>query len=204
MTAGRYEIVRPCKGLSTEQLLERNFDRFIIISRETIQSIPWARALETLRVWEYTGRVRRGYFVDGLSGIQFIGEKDFAKTMQELEKPSQELVWIPAADPFQIWGKLIKHMPDRSFVNVPQTAVALYGGRPAAVMERAGKVLRVFEDEVLTQALCLFVQVFNKKKIYPSINRITVKQYPEQAADALARAGFRRELKDYVLYRASL
>jgi ATP-dependent Lhr-like helicase len=204
MTTGRYEITRPYKTLTTEQLLERDFDRSIIVCRETIQSIPWARALETLRVWEYTGRVRRGYYINGLSGIQFIRDKDFARTVQELEKPSEELVWIPAVDPFQVWGKSIQHMPDRAFMNIAQTVVALFSGRPVAVLERQGKVLRVFEEEVLTEALCLFVKAFNKKRIYASLSRITIKQYPAQAADSLVKAGFMREFQDYVLYRGSI
>lgn len=204
MTTGRYELVRPLKELSTEELLEREFDRAIILCRETIKSLPWAKALETLRVWEYTGKVRRGYFIEGLSGIQFIRDKDFTKTMQELENPNGEIVWIPAVDPFQLWGKILKHIPDRSFLNVPQTVVALYSGRPVAVLERQGKVLRVFEDDKLAEALNVLVTDFNKKRIFPAINRITIKQYPELAADMLIKAGFRRELQDYVLYRSSL
>lgn len=204
MTTGRYELIRPLRELSTEELLEREFDRAIIICRETIRSLPWARAFETLRVWEYTGRVRRGYFIEGLSGIQFIRDKDFAKTMQELENPNGEIVWIPAVDPFQLWGKLLKHIPDRSFLNVLQTVVALYSGRPVAVLERQGKVLRVFEDDKLAEALTLLVSDFNRKRIYPAFNRITIKQYPETAADLLIKAGFRRELQDYVLYRSSI
>lgn len=204
MTNGRYEIIRPLKELSTEELLEREFNRDIIICRETIKSLPWTRALEILRVWEYTGRVRRGYFIEGLSGIQFIRDRDFAQTMQEMENPSEEIIWIPAVDPFQIWGKALKHMPDRGFLNVPQTAVALYSGRPVAVLERQGKVLRVFENEKLAKALSVLVTDFNKKRIYPALNRITIKQYPETAADTLFKAGFKRELHDYVLYRSSI
>jgi len=204
MTTGRYEIIRPLKELSTEQLLDRDFDRYIILCRETIQSIPWAKALETLRVWEYTGRVRRGYFIDGLSGIQFIRDKDYEKVMQQLEKPYEELIWIPAIDPFQVWGKILKHMPDRSFMNLAQTVVALHCGKPVAVMERQGKALRVFEDDMLEPALALFVKAFNKKQIYPTLNRITIKQYPHQAAQYLVNVGFTKELKDYVLYRSSI
>lgn len=204
MSTGRYEVTRPNKELTTEQLLERDFDRSVIICRETIQSIPWAKALETLRVWEYTGRVRRGYFIDGLSGIQFIRDKDFIKTMQELEKPNRELIWLPAIDPFQIWGKCLKHLPDRAFLNVAQTVVALYSGRPVAVMERQGKVLRIFEEELMAEAIDLFVKEYNKKRIFPSVNRITLKQYPAGTGELLVKAGFMRELQDYVLYRNSL
>ena len=36
-------------------------------------NLTWREALEILRVWEYTGgRVRRGYFIEGMSGAQFI------------------------------------------------------------------------------------------------------------------------------------
>ena len=92
--AGRWEAVRPLREQTMEERLERAFDRRVLLCRETAEDIPWGEALEELRVWEYTGRVRRGYFVRGLSGAQFIREGDHAAAMAALESPDGEPVWL--------------------------------------------------------------------------------------------------------------
>ena len=201
MTTGRWELLRPLTQLTIEQQLERAFDHAVILCRETVQSLSWLKALETLRVWEYTGRVRRGYFIVGLSGVQFIRDKDFAGTMMELEQPRDEILWLSAIDPAQPWGKSLSHMENRSFINVPGTAVALCAGAPVAVFERQGKVLRVFDDKLLSEALRVFAHDYAGKRIFSTVNRLMVKQYPKEAVDALSSAGFLREMQDYVMYR---
>ena len=202
LSTGRWEVIRPLKLLTAEQQLNRNFDRAVILCRETIQGILWSKALETLRIWEYTGQVRRGYFIEGLSGIQFIREKDYAGTILTLEQPQDQIVWLSAVDPAQPWGKSLPHRPDRKFHNLPGTVVALRAGVPVAVMERQGRSLRVFEPDDLAEALHIFAQAYDGRRLFPAQNRIVVKDYPQEAAEALGRAGFSRELQDYVRYRS--
>ena len=201
MTTGRWELSRPLIPYTMEQQLERTFDRMVILSRETLQGISWGMALETLRVWEYTGRVRRGYFIEGLSGIQFIREKDFTGSIYSLEHPKEEIIWLSAVDPAQPWGRCLPHKQDRAFLCLPGTVVALFAGVPVAVFERQGKVLRVFDTMALSNILSVFAQDYAKKRIYSTLNRLTVKEYPKETAEALSSAGFIRELQDYVLYR---
>ena len=204
LKAGRWELTRPLIQLTVNQKLDRLFDHVIILCRETVQGVSWLEALEVLRVWEYTGQVRRGYFIEGLSGAQFIRTKDFDKTMLALEHPRDEIIWISAADPAQPWGKSLSHMHDRSFVNVPGTVVALNAGVPIAVFERQGKVLRVFDYTVLSKALDIFIHEYAGRSIYPMVNRLIVKQYPHEAGEALKDTGFSPEMQDYVLYRGHL
>lgn len=198
---GRFELSRPRIELTMEQKLNRIFDRVIILSRETAQGINWSKALELLRVWEYTGRVRRGYFIKGLSGVQYIRAEEFDSTILALEQPNKDIIWLPAVDPAQQWGKALPHMQDRSFFNIPGNVVALRAGIPVAVFERQGKVLRVFDEEALHEALPIFAQDFARKRIFASQKRLIVKEYPEMAMNVLASAGFIREMQDYVLYK---
>ena len=201
LATGRWEVIRPLKALSVEEQLERNFDRAVILCRETIQGMGWSTALATLRIWEYTGRVRRGYFIEGLSGIQFIREKDYAGTMLSLAQSRDQILWLNAGDPAQPWGRSMSHQPDRKFHNLPGTVVALRAGVPVAVLERQGRNLRVFAPEHLASALEAFVQDYAGRRVFPAQTRIVVKDYPPEAATALDAAGFSRELLDYVLYR---
>ncbi len=135
-----------------------------------------------------------------LSGAQFILGKDYESVVRRLQEPQKKLVWINAADPAQCWGKVLPHKEGRSFINVPGTAVACYGGLPVAVMERQGKVLRIWEAELQEECLQLFAEKFRRGSIFSDRKRIVVKEYPDTAAEALHKAGFRKEMQDYVLY----
>lgn len=201
MTTGRWELVRPLKELSAEERLNRLFDRNILLCRETVQGISWGSALEVLRIWEYTGQVRRGYFVKGLSGVQFIREKDFEGVMYALENPKEQLLWMPAPDPAQPWGKYLAHQENRNFLNIPGTAVALKNGSPLAVMERQGRVFKFFGEEGAKECLEAFAKDFQKKRLFSHIKRLIVKEYPKELGDALKAGGFQKEMQDYVLYR---
>ncbi len=195
LTSGRWEITRPLRELSVEAALEREFDRAVIVCRDTVTELPWATALEMLSLWEYTGRARRGYFIEGLPGAQFIRERDFASVMLALEQPRDDIVWLSATDPAQLWGKKLAHLSGRAFMRLPGTAVALKAGLPVVVFEQKGRILRVFDEAGLTEAVlaavvCTFVSEYNQRRIFPTVKRITVKQYPEGAETVLKAAGF--------------
>jgi ATP-dependent Lhr-like helicase len=201
LTAGRWELVRPLKELTIQQQLERAFDRYVILSKETAQGINWAEAIRVLRLWEYTGQVRRGYFIEGLSGMQFIREKDFAGAAFALNQQDTSIIWTSAIDPLQPWGKLLAHRQDKAFMNVAGTVTALRGGGVAAVFERQGKSLTVYDLDSMEAVLSAFVKDFRQKRLYPSLKRIILKQYPKEAEEALTKAGFTIEMQDMVLYR---
>ncbi len=212
LQAGRWDVVKPLREQSGEEAikarLERCFDRSHIVCRETALSsgISWQEALSVLRMWEYTGQVRRGYFVRGLSGAQFIRDRDYASVIRNLAKPEKKIIWVNAADPVQCWGKILPHKEGHGFLNVPGSVVACYGGMPIAVMERQGNTLRMLdekadEEKLLEECLTIFAENYRKAKLYPDNKRIVVKKYPDFAKDALTRAGFFREMQDYVIYR---
>jgi ATP-dependent Lhr-like helicase len=199
--AGRWEITRPLRESAVEQQIDRAFDRAILLCRETVRGVNWSAALEQLRMWEFTGRVRRGYFIEGLSGAQFIRERDYAGASLAMDNPRDEIVWLNAADPLQPWGRSLAHRPERAFILVPGTVVALHRGAPVAVFERRGGTLRVFDGDVLPEALRAFARAFTLGHSFPQLKRVTVKDYPPDAADALAAAGFQPQMRDFALFR---
>lgn len=208
LSAGRFDLVRPLLPLSTEQYLEEAFDRMVLLCRESAgflaknpTGFSWGTALDTLRLWEYTGRVRRGYFVAGLSGAQFVRTDDFSRLMLALERKTEHIIWLSAADPAQVWGRLLKHEEDRAFMNIPGTVVGLSGGEAAAVFERKGKTLRVFNQALFAECLPVFTGDYERRRLFPESNRLIVKEYPAEAVPALLAAGFKKEVQDLVLYR---
>ena len=204
ISSGRWDILRPLKPQNIDERLNRAFDKVGLLSRETaapLTGVSWAEALEALRTWEYTGRARRGYFVEGLSGAQYIREDAYAGIIQGLEHPADKVIWLAASDPNQAWGKILAYDPDRQFTGVPGTAVALKKGVPAAVFERKGHTLRVFDESAIAETLTAFAEAFRKRSIFPALTRVTVKQYPDTAVQALVDAGFKQDMLDYELHR---
>lgn len=223
LQAGRWDLVRPLKEQSVQERMDGCFDRYLILCRETAAScrLPWQEALSLLRIQEYTGQVRRGYFVKGLSGAQFIRSRDFETVSASLKTPEGGMMWLNAADPGQPWGKVLPHGPGRMFVNVQGTAVCFRDGVPVALFERQGRTFRVLEglsmeeaqrgeasaggtpmgEALMMEIIGLFVEEFRRERIFPGKKRIVVKEYPGPAAAAFEGNGFIREMQDYTLYR---
>ena len=175
--------------------------RYGILCRETAAPLPWGEALEMLRAWEFTGRVRRGYFVRGLSGAQFVLSEDLGTLTAYLEAPSPDALWLNAADPFQAWGRFLPHEAGRSFLLVPGSAVCLIEGRAAAVLERQGERLRLLEPEKAEAALSSLTDAFRAGTLFPELDFLRCRQVEGADEDALRRAGFRREALDFILWK---
>lgn len=208
LQAGRFDLVRPVREFTLEEKMKSCFDRYRVLCRETaaLCGLSWQEALSVLRVQEYTGQVRRGYFVEGFSGAQFIRQEEFGGVTSMLLHPNKEILWISAADPMQPWGKLLPHKEGRGFVNISGNVAALQGGVPIAVFERQGQVLRVFEqtsleEDSLEEAIRLFVESYKRGRIFTDRKRILVKEYPKEIASLLEGCGFGREVSGYALYR---
>ncbi|MDR0839226.1 MAG: DEAD/DEAH box helicase, partial [Oscillospiraceae bacterium] len=187
---GRFEAARPLRELTVEERIEWIFDSEVVMCRETARGrVDWGAALEKLRLWELTGRARRGYFVEGLGGAQFIRGADAEQTTLALSSAREDIVWISAVDPAQKWGKTLAHREGRAFLAVPGTAVALAGGLPVAVFERRGAALRLFDGADASAVLSSFAREFSLGTVYAGARRVTVREYPEGAAEALRAAG---------------
>lgn len=216
VSAGRFDLVRPVRRKELEEIMERMLADNMVLCRETFRylaefygedmppGITWGRVLEMLGIWEYTGKIRRGYFFRGMSGAQFVRNMDYQAVLsaQNTDIPEEsEIIWLNAADPAQVWGKVLEHKEGRSFLCVPGTAAALKSGIPAAVFERKGKVLRCFEDSGMEEIMSAFVRSYKKLQIFPDKKRLVIKEYPEHMGEVLKQAGFMKEMQDYVLYR---
>ena len=167
---------------------------------EYFDVLPWAEAADLLHHWEYTGRARRGYFVQGLSGMQFVRAQDYARVRHALDHPGAAALWLPAQDPGQAYGRALAHAAGREFTRAAGTAVCLLEGRAVAVLERQGEALRLLEPACADEALTALARDFAAHRILPHLDRLCIRAYPEGAASALARAGFARLMLDYVLY----
>jgi ATP-dependent Lhr-like helicase len=92
-------------------------ERYGVVSREVADAEPlpggFSPVYQVLKSMEEAGRIRRGYFVEGLSGAQFghPGAIDRLRQARPAADPGSfadaELLWLAANDPAQVYGGLL-------------------------------------------------------------------------------------------------
>ena len=130
-------------------------DRHGIVSREAaaLEAMPggFGATYRVLRAMEEAGRVRRGYFVEGLGGAQFAypGAVDRMRALRA-DPDAPEVVVLSAVDPASPYGWLVPWPDTTSTGQGPRRAagasVVLVDGVPVVYLDRGGKRMRTFRD----------------------------------------------------------
>ncbi len=140
-------------------------ERHGVVSREAAlnEGLPggFAAIYPVLRAMEESGRVRRGWFVDGLGGGQFAmpGAVD---RLRAARRPAEEpeITVLAATDPANPWGALLP-WPERHGDSKPRRAagasVVLADGEPVLFVDKGGRSLLTFpaaeQERLLLPAL---------------------------------------------------
>jgi ATP-dependent Lhr-like helicase len=127
--------------------------RYGVLTRETLALDPWAppwRDLATcLSRAELRGEIRRGYFVEGLSGVQYATTEAADALAERAADTSRttELVLISTLDPANLYGTgapldidLLEGGTAR-LTRSPANFLVLCGGRPVLIIEAYGRRL---------------------------------------------------------------
>ena len=154
--AGRWSLVRtllepepsPTEAAHARamQLLERHG----VLTREAVlaEGAPggFAGVYAVLRALEESGKVRRGYFVDGLGAAQFAlpGAVERIRDLREARREAS-VVALAAADPAQPYGAALPWPQNaRRPSRTAGAYVVLADGEPAAFLERGARTLLTF------------------------------------------------------------
>ncbi|WP_028491876.1 DEAD/DEAH box helicase [Thioalkalivibrio sp. ALE19] len=156
----------------TIEITERARDRTeVLLARYGVVSREMARAEESpggfgriypvCRAMEDAGKLRRGHFVEGLTGAQFAraGVVDRLRSLEcsgpgaSEASEAGEVCWLAAVDPAQPWGALLA-WPEpppgaqRRLRRVAGALVALVDGRPAIYLTASGRQLFIWPADV--------------------------------------------------------
>ncbi|RUL88507.1 DEAD/DEAH box helicase [Tautonia sociabilis] len=123
-------------------------DRYGVVCRETAGLDPWSPPWSTLREVldsaELRGEVRRGYFVAGLSGVQFAAQ-EFADLLCRHRPGAGDsaAVLLSAADPANLYGAggAVELPSPFRLARLPSNHVAIREGRPVLLSEGFGRSL---------------------------------------------------------------
>lgn len=122
--------------------------RYGVVAREMHAAdgapLPWEAVRRVLDRWEMSGQARRGYFVRGLSGLQFAAP-DAVERLRAGRSAALRLV--SAVDPANAYGSILP-LPAHGvrFARVPGSALVLQSGTPLLLVERRGRRLVPLRD----------------------------------------------------------
>ena len=142
--------------LRAEVWAERLLESYGVVARETASAaevpVPWPLLVDALVTMEAQGRARRGYFVRGLSGVQFA----MPSAVDRLRRaPSGLLRVVAAADPASAVGPIVPPAADVPvrIARVPGSWLVLAGGRPVLAVEGRGRRVTPLAAEGLDDAV---------------------------------------------------
>jgi ATP-dependent Lhr-like helicase len=155
-SAGRWALLTMPEAAATSRataVVEQLLDRHGVITRSAVASegIPggFAGLYPVLSHMEEIGRIRRGYFVEGLGGAQFASPGAVDRLRSD---PDTGVVSLASTDPANPYGAALA-WPDTTDVQLSRSAgsyVFLADGRLAAYLERGGKRFSLFETDLDT------------------------------------------------------
>jgi ATP-dependent Lhr-like helicase len=156
--AGRWSLVPPPGGTPTERLHATALallDRHGIVTREAVASEGveggFAGVYPVLRALEESGRIRRGYFIDGWGAAQFAlaGAVERLRAVREgaRDASDRQVVLLAAADPANPYGAAIPwprrgESDRRPLQRAAGASVVLVDGAAAIYVDRGGGTIQ--------------------------------------------------------------
>ncbi len=201
-------------------LAQRLLDRHGVVTRDAVwPRASWAGSgpsIPSYREMEERGRVRRGYFVEGLGGAQFAlaGAVDRLRALRRTRVPSRarsaRALLLAAADPANPYGAALPwpragERHDRSPGRASGAYVVLHDGDLALVLERGGRSLLTYPpfEEDAVAALC--VEALRSLQLDGRVRRLQIERLDGLALAAspqrerLVALGFRPSYRGLVL-----
>ncbi len=189
--------------------------RYGIVAREFYRReelLPWQMIAAQFQRMEMRGEIRRGYFVEGLSGMQFAlpaAVEQLRRVCAERHREEQPIL-INACDPANPFGHGIV-LGTHTLARTPTNYIAVHRGTPILLLESNGARLHVFPEasiEAVHAALRQFIGMTQLPEFLRPFREITVEHCngarPTESplSATLISLGFRRAMNQTMTYDA--
>ncbi len=190
-------------------------NRYGILAREFYRReelLPWPLIASELQRMELRGEIRRGYFVEGLSGMQFAlpaAIEELRRVRADRSREEGPLI-VNACDPANPFGGGIAlNTSGPTPARIPSNYLVVQRGIPIMTMESFGGRLRVFGDaspDAVRAALMQFTSMLKLPDHLRPFTEITIDHCndlrPTQSpfASTLSSLGFRKDRNQTMRY----
>jgi ATP-dependent Lhr-like helicase len=210
-------------GIEEQVLCRANLllQRHGIAARELAQQDPlmppWRVLYEVLSQMEMAGDVRRGYFVEGLSGAQF-ALPEAARQLSESAIPSTATapaILLNSCDPANLYGSgapfdiPLLDGGTRPLLRRPGNWLVLCAGRPVLLVEQQGRKITALpsaREEQLAVAVGRLPELLHFDSVLAARHKLCISEWNNEtvagspAQPLLEALGFVRDYQDMTLY----
>ena len=212
----RFSFLGPelAPGQLAEKRAEQLLSRHGVVTKRSIEldnlGWEWRPIYAALQLMELRGSVRRGYFVEGLPGVQF-ANADFVDLMRSIgaQRDAERPSVVTATDPAYVFDRKLASVGPSPASNLlaltrnASTRVVFLGGRPIMVSYSDGASIETdgASDDEIELALCSLVKSISETS---STKRVVISRWNGEmvvesgAAEMLANVGFRRDYPSMV------
>jgi ATP-dependent Lhr-like helicase len=226
--AGRWSLVHlpavmgdelPAEEIARRQA-RRLLERYGILARELYRRedlLPWGLIAGELQRMEMRGEIRRGYFVEGLSGMQYAlpSAVDHLRGIRPSEGQDVSLLLLNACDPANPYGPGVQAVVQAAngielrVSRLPGNYFVFRGGTPVLLLENSGArvwMLAGCDTDMLRSGLTLFISMMRLPAPLRPFREIKVEYCNGDRASesvvgpVLRTLGFRRDQNQTMSY----
>ncbi len=198
-------------------------DRYGLVSKEIAgiekSRYSWSELYNWLKNNEFTSGIKRGFYLEGLSGIQFARDNDLEQ-IRQFDQPQQteSYVTLCSCDPANPYRDILSASLPVRFPKQPGTAMVFESGRPVLLVREYGSTLQPLTDrqEVIEKAAACFVSSFQNRCLWVGKKNIFTEYWKEgkdsepvkiedsPVYDKLLECGYDRGYSGVTLWRKSI
>lgn len=164
--------------------IQRLLDRYGLICKEVAEcekeEFRWGDIYPFLKQNEFSSGIKRGFYVSGLSGIQFARDAELDQIRaQDSSERGEQYVALCSCDPANAYRDILKKEAEVRISKNPGTAMVFRNGIPVlAVREYGVTLMPLTEDpDVMEKAAACLVESFNARALWPSRKSITTETW---------------------------
>ncbi|HEX2947403.1 MAG TPA: DEAD/DEAH box helicase [Clostridia bacterium] len=211
------------EGSGKPEYIGRLLDRYGLLSKEIADiekgRFSWSELYGWLKNNEFTSRIKRGFYLEGLSGIQFARDNDLEQ-IRQFDQPGQTESYITlcSCDPANAYRDILSAALPVRLPKHPGTAIVFENGRPVLIVREYGSTFQPLTDkqEVIEKAAACFVGSFQNRSLWVGKKNIFTEYWKESKEtepvkiedspvyDKLLECGYDRGYSGATLWRKSV
>jgi|GEM_PF-87217 len=205
------------------EYIRRLLNRYGLLSKEIAEiekgRYSWSELYNWLKNNEFTSGIKRGFYLEGLSGIQFARDNDLEQ-IRQFDQPEQKEYYITlcSCDPANPYRDMLSSALPVRFPKHHGTALVFENGRPVLLVREYGSTLQPLTDslEVIEKAAANFVNSFQNRCLWVGKKNIFTEYWKESKDtepvkiedspiyDKLLECGYDRGYSGATLWRKSI
>lgn len=205
------------KGLWTH--INRILGRYGLISKDIAdcenEIFKWGDIYTLLKNNEFNSGIRRGFYISGLSGIQFARDRELELIrIQDSAEREEKFFTLCSCDPANPFKDILSKSSGLKVPKSQGTAIVFCKGKPVLVFKDYGRYLiPISEDrEICAKAAGAFVKSFNSRELWTSRKSLfaefwgddSVKIEDSPIYEELLGMGYERGYNGATLWRKSV